>query len=77
MITSTYCRYYGYLTVLSRRFPFRTSEQPSGTLPTPIGIKFTWEDTHASGFFGGKRIIGMFDFCIMLIIAQLLPAKRE
>eukprot|EP00730_Choanoeca_flexa_P020286 TRINITY_DN9918_c0_g1_i1.p1 TRINITY_DN9918_c0_g1~~TRINITY_DN9918_c0_g1_i1.p1 ORF type:complete len:877 (+),score=239.98 TRINITY_DN9918_c0_g1_i1:62-2692(+) len=50
------CKYYGRLTALSQRFPFKTSEPWNGILPAPISVKFTWEDLYASkSFFKGSN----------------------
>eukprot|EP00043_Microstomoeca_roanoka_P007973 m.76873 g.76873 ORF g.76873 m.76873 type:complete len:900 (-) comp14045_c0_seq1:63-2762(-) len=54
-------KYYGTLTCLTRRFPFKTSEPWDGVLPSPICVKFSWEDGQASSMFGGKKTITLED----------------
>eukprot|EP00045_Choanoeca_perplexa_P013490 m.153355 g.153355 ORF g.153355 m.153355 type:complete len:893 (+) comp16368_c0_seq3:1586-4264(+) len=56
------CKYYGRLTALSQRFPFKTSEPWDGVLPAPIGLEFTWEDLFAStAFFSKKKDVALSD----------------
>ncbi|EGD72559.1 hypothetical protein PTSG_00583 [Salpingoeca rosetta] len=60
-------KYYGRLTALTRRFPFKTSEPWDGILPSPIVLKFSWEDSQASSVFGGKKIVALEDINFEMI----------
>lgn len=60
-------KYYGRLTLLSRRFPFKTSEAWDGVLPSPVVVKFAWEDSRGSTVFGGKKVVTLEDINFELI----------